>query len=100
MASGCYPMGTNFAGMKDSLDAVEEGLREGGFSDDEVAPLRLRPEAEHTARDIAENVPRALDLGGRQRAALSRVADERFSWRGIADALVRELESLREGETA
>lgn len=94
MASGCYPMGTNFAGMKDSLNAVEQGLREDGFTDEEVAPLRLRPEAAHTARDIAENVPRALDLGGRQREALSRVADERFSWRGIAEALADELESL------
>jgi glycosyltransferase involved in cell wall biosynthesis len=94
MASGCYPMGTNFAGMKDSLDAVEQGLREGGFTDEEVAPLRLRPEAKHTARDIARNVPRVLDLGGRPREALSRVADERFSWRGIAEALAEELVSL------
>jgi glycosyltransferase involved in cell wall biosynthesis len=96
MASGCYPMGTNFAGMKDSLDAVEEGLRsEGGFDEEEVAPLRLRPEPAHTARDIAANVPRALDLGGRQRPALRRVADERFSWRGIAESLGDELASLR-----
>jgi glycosyltransferase involved in cell wall biosynthesis len=94
MASGCYPMGTNFAGMKDSLDAVEQGLRENGFTDAEVAPLRLRPEAEHTARDVAANVPRALDLGGRPREALSHVADERFSWRGIAEALAEELVSL------
>ena len=101
MASGCYPMGTDFAGMKESLDSVEAGLREDGFADDEVAPLRLRPEPEHTAWDIAQHVPRALDLGGRQRPALRRVADERFSWRGIADALAKELEALRaEGEAA
>jgi glycosyltransferase involved in cell wall biosynthesis len=95
MASGCYPMGTNFAGMKDSLDAVEERLREGGFTDEEVAPLRLRPAPEHTARDIAAGVPRALDLGGRQRETLRRVADERFSWRGIAESLTDELAALR-----
>ena len=101
MASGCYPMGTNFAGMKDSLDAVEQGLHEGGFTDEETALLRLRPEPEHTAWDIAQHVPQALELGGRQRPALRRVADERFSWRGIAESLSKELEALRrEGETA
>lgn len=103
MASGCYPMGTNFAGMKDSLDAVERGLREGGFTGDEVAPLRLRPEPAHTALDIVRNVPQALELGGRQREVLRRVANERFSWRGIAESLSAELKALgagrEEGET-
>lgn len=93
MASGCYPMGTNFAGMKDSLDAVARGL-----SREQAAFLRLRPEPAHTARDIARNVPGALDLRGRQRPALRRIADEAFSWRGIAESLSEELASLTSSE--
>lgn len=89
-ASGCFPMGTDFAGMGHTLRAVERGV-----PPDLRERMRIRPEAEHTVRDIAGNVSAVLDstnpgLG----ESLHRVAVEEFDWRTIARTLRVALDEL------
>jgi glycosyltransferase involved in cell wall biosynthesis len=88
-ACGCLPMGTDFAGMRHSLDALAPRLPE------ELRPLmRLRAEAEHTARDIAHNVSVALATRADARQALRDAAVQEYDWRQIAQTLAAQLHGL------
>ena len=89
MASGAFPLGTYFGGMKASIDSVADALPPGG-----AEAMKLRPEAEHTAGDIVRNVTAALESGRSAREALFRVARERYDWTGVAAKLHRELEAM------
>jgi glycosyltransferase involved in cell wall biosynthesis len=88
-ACGCLPMGTDFAGMKHSLDNLAPRLPENlrGL-------MRLRPEPEHTAFDIARNVSDALDMGADARQALRDAAVQEYDWRQIAQTLARQLHAI------
>ncbi len=88
-ACGCLPMGTSFAGMKHSLDSLAPRLP------DHVARLmRLRPDPDHTAFDIASNVNAALDVAFDASPALRQAAVEEYDWRTIADKLASQLRGL------
>jgi glycosyltransferase involved in cell wall biosynthesis len=88
-ACGCLPMGTYFAGMKHSLDSLAPRLPPS------VRPLmRLRPDPEHTARDIAANLIAALDDPAEYRQPLRAAAVEEYDWRSIAELLASELHRL------
>jgi glycosyltransferase involved in cell wall biosynthesis len=90
-ACGCLPMGTYFAGMRHSLDSLAPRLPPA------LRPLmRLRPEPEHTAADIAEHVVAALDGEADYRTPLRAAAVEEYDWRGIARLLADELRALSE----
>ena len=69
MASGCYPMGTYFAGMGANLDIAASALdsQQGEY-------MRLSRDPEHLVEDIAANVVGALGLNGSCRSALREVA--------------------------
>jgi glycosyltransferase involved in cell wall biosynthesis len=92
-ACGCLPMGTDFAGMRHSLDSLAQRLPEA------VHPLmRLRPDPEHTGLDIATNVSAALDRlrdGELARDALRQAAVEEYDWRTIAGILAEQVQSLQ-----
>lgn len=92
-ACGCLPLGTDFAGMKHSLDRLDPHLPES------LRPLtRLRPDPELTADDIAHNVSAALDARADARAdvrdALRRAAVQEYDWRRIARTLAEQLRTL------
>ncbi|MGH7475268.1 MAG: glycosyltransferase [Longimicrobiales bacterium] len=89
LASGCFPLGTYFAGMAASIDAAAVALPE---ADAEM--MKLRPDAAHVAADIAERVPRALELGERHREALRRIAVEHYDWSSVARRLARSLHEI------
>jgi glycosyltransferase involved in cell wall biosynthesis len=91
-ACGCLPMGTDFAGMKHSLDSLARRLPAA------VHPLmRLRPEPEHTGLDIAANVAAALERlrdGDLASDALRQAAVDEYDWRTIAGILADQVRSL------
>jgi glycosyltransferase involved in cell wall biosynthesis len=88
MASGTFPLGTYFGGMKASIDSVADALPAGG-----AELMKLSAEPERTVLDIVEKVPQAL-RDGRYADALFRVARERYDWEGVAATFARELESM------
>ncbi len=97
-ASGCVPVGTDFAGMARTLDAIGSGL-----DPDVRALMRVRPESEHVVADIEDRVIGLLDRLGpsdgeadRIRHRLREVAVERFDWRSIGADLVAALQGLAE----
>jgi hypothetical protein len=56
--------------------------------------MKLGAEPEDTVADIVRNVPLAVAAGDEDRAALARVARERYDWKEIAATLHAELEAM------
>jgi glycosyltransferase involved in cell wall biosynthesis len=79
LASGVFPIGTYFGGMKVKIDRLAPAL------EPEHAPaLRVRPDAGTIVSDIAAAAAAAIPLGRRYRHVLRRVAEEHYDWRPIA----------------
>jgi glycosyltransferase involved in cell wall biosynthesis len=89
LASGAFPLGTYFGGMKASIDAVAEVL-----PPDAAEAMKLDPAAERTVADIVRHVPRALEMGERHKEALFRLARERFDWSSVGETLMEEMKEL------
>lgn len=87
LASGCFPLGTYFAGMKASIDGIADLL-----PPDIADAMKLNPM--DTTADIVKKVTRALHFGVRYKDVLSRAAQERFDWTSVAAKLARELEAI------
>lgn len=87
LASGCFPLGTYFAGMKASIDGIADMLPA-----HIVDAMKLNPL--DTTADIVKNVTRALHFGVRYKDVLSRTAQERFDWMSVAAKLAAELEAI------
>lgn len=89
MASGCYPIGTYFAGMGANIDIAASALdpQQGQY-------MRLRRDPEHLVEDIAANVVGALGLNGSYRSALHEVAVANYDWERIAQDLSRALHTM------
>lgn len=89
LASGAFPLGTYFAGMKASIDSVAPALPpEGGQA------MKLDAAPERTVADIVRHVPLALEVGERHKEALYRVARDRYDWSSVARKLITELSEL------
>jgi glycosyltransferase involved in cell wall biosynthesis len=89
LASGAFPLGTYFGGMKASIDSVGEALPA------EVAQaMKLDPAPERTVADIVHHVPMALEMGERYKDVLFRVARDRYDWSSVSRTLSRELNAL------
>jgi glycosyltransferase involved in cell wall biosynthesis len=89
MASGCFPLGTYFAGMAASIDSVASRL---AGRDAEV--MKLSAEEESTVREIAAKTPEAIRLADRYRQVLREVAVERYDWSNVARKFAAELRTL------
>jgi glycosyltransferase involved in cell wall biosynthesis len=89
LASGAFPLGTYFAGMKASIDSVAAALPP---QDSEA--MKLDPDPAHTVADIVRHVPEALVLGERHKDTLYRVARDRYDWSSVARKLFEELSAL------
>ena len=87
LASGCFPLGTYFAGMKASNDGISDML-----PDDVIEMMKLDPF--NTTADIVSNVLGAIQFGVRYKDVLSRTAQARFDWTSVGEKLARELEGL------
>jgi len=89
MASGCYPMGTYFAGMGANIDIAASAI-----DPQQAQYMRLRRDPEHLVEDIATNVIGALRLKGSYRNALREVAVANYDWEHIAQSLSRTLQKV------
>ena len=93
LASGCFPLGTYFGGMKASIDAVGEEL-----PPEVTEVMKLDPE--NTVRDLTARIPRALIESTRYRETLSRVARENYDWSSVARTFLREINALVSSKAA
>jgi glycosyltransferase involved in cell wall biosynthesis len=87
LASGCFPLGTYFGGMKASIDAVAQELPP------EVGDA-MKLGLTDTVDDLVRQVPRALEVGVAHKETLARIARERYDWTSVAETLRIELRSL------
>jgi glycosyltransferase involved in cell wall biosynthesis len=87
LASGCFPLGTDFGGMKASIDAIADLL-----------PPRIvdamRVDPHHVVADIVSNTSTALRLGVRYKDVLARAAQERHDWTSVGRKLAHELDAI------
>jgi len=96
LASGCFPLGTYFGGMKASIDAIAEL-----FPPEIAAAMMIDPL--DTVADIVTNVSLALRFGVRYKDVLSRTAQARYDWTSVGRRLAHELDTLatlRRGSTS
>jgi glycosyltransferase involved in cell wall biosynthesis len=89
LASGCFPLGTYFAGMAASIDSAAESL-----PPEDAELMKLSADESKTVADIASRAPRALALGGRHKETLREVAVENYDWKRVATNLASELRLL------
>lgn len=89
LASGCFPLGTYFAGMAASIDSVAEELPA-----EDADLMRVSPDPARTVSDIARKATAALALAGKHKATLREVAVRRYDWQSVARRLKAELNSL------
>lgn len=89
LASGCFPLGTYFAGMRASIDAIADTLPAHILN-------AMKLDVETTVSDVVTNVHAALRFGSRYKDVLSRTAQERYDWTSVARKLARELEEIAE----
>jgi glycosyltransferase involved in cell wall biosynthesis len=87
LASGCFPLGTYFGGMKASIDAVAEVV-----PSDVADAMKLS--LSDTIADIAAKVPRALQVVDRSKDSLTRLAEARYDWKNVALTFLREIDSI------
>ncbi|CAN5165021.1 hypothetical protein BH09GEM1_BH09GEM1_22920 [soil metagenome] len=87
LASGCFPLGTYFGGMKASIDSIAEL-----FPEEIAAAMKLNPL--DTVADIVKNVSTALRWGVRYKDVLSRTARERYDWTSVGRRLMHEMDML------
>jgi glycosyltransferase involved in cell wall biosynthesis len=89
LASGCFPLGTYFAGMAASIDSVSESL-----PDNDGELMKLSADPKQTVADIAGKAAAALSLAGKHKETLREVAVRRYDWESVARKLISELRSL------
>ena len=87
LASGCFPLGTYFGGMKASIDAIAEL-----FPPEIADAMKIDPL--DTVVDIVSNVSLALRFGVRYKDVLSRTAQARYDWTSVGRKLSHELDTL------
>jgi len=89
MASGCFPIGTYFAGMAASIDSVAQAVPQ------DVADLmKLSPRADQTVLDIITKVKKALYVDENYKEKLRDVAIEKYDWKNISEKLASDLYQL------
>ena len=89
IASGCFPIGTYFAGMAASIDSIR-----GSIPDEDLDYMKLSPDAAQTVSDMVQRIRGALALKGKHCAALRNVAMERYDWSNISKRFYNDLEGL------
>ena len=89
MASGCFPIGTYFAGMAASIDSVSQAL-----PPDIADLMKLSPQSDQTVMDIITKVENALYVDEIYKKKLRDVAIEKYDWNNISKKLSSDLRHL------
>ncbi len=89
MASGCFPVGTYFAGMAASIDSVA-----GSIPADVSEWMKLDADENKTVRDIVLKTKGALTVEDRYKKALCKITVEKYDWQNISKRLADDLYGL------
>ncbi len=89
MASGCFPVGTYFAGMAASIDSVA-----GSIPADVSEWMKLNADENETVRDIIFKTKGALTVEDRYKKALRKITVEEYDWQNISKRLADDLYSM------
>ena len=89
LASGAFPLGTYFGGMRVSIDAVAEVL-----PPDAIEVMKLSADPHQTVADIVSLTPSALEMGERYKETLFNFAREHYDWTRVAEMFNRKLEGM------
>ncbi|MDP9201428.1 MAG: glycosyltransferase family 4 protein [Gemmatimonadota bacterium] len=87
LASGCFPLGTYFGGMKASIDALREDLPP------EISEI-MKLDRNNAVRDLTQKIPLAVQKSERYRETLARVARENYDWSSVAKIFLRAVNGL------
>jgi hypothetical protein len=90
MASGCFPVGTYFAGMAASIDSVAHVLPY-----DIVDLMKLSSRPDQTVQDIITKVKDAIYVDEKYKKKLRDVAVEKYDWSNISRKLSADLHNLQ-----
>lgn len=89
LSSGCFPVGTYFAGTRDKIDTVAPYLAAG-----DAEWMKVRPDRAHLAQDLARVVPNAIRVRDQYAPTLREVAEQEYDWVPIASQLYRVLQEV------
>ncbi|CAN5850269.1 hypothetical protein BH23GEM6_BH23GEM6_27450 [soil metagenome] len=89
LASGAFPLGTYFGGMRASIDSIMDAL-----PGEAIQAMKLDADPENTVSDMVSKIPRAMKLAPDLGERLHLIAQERYDWRSVAQKLLRELEAM------
>jgi hypothetical protein len=89
LASGCFPLGTYFAGMAASIDSVSPVLQ-----GNDLEVMKIGHDERETVHNIARNVPMAFVIAGQYKSALREVAVEKYDWQNVAKKFANELKKV------
>jgi glycosyltransferase involved in cell wall biosynthesis len=87
LASGCFPLGTYFGGMKASIDALCEVLPP------DISEI-MKLDRNHAVRDLTRKIPLAVREGEQYRETLARVARENYDWSSVASIFLSAVSGL------
>lgn len=82
MASGIFPLGTYFGGMKASIDATRNLIGDHGWE-----RMQIDPAPSRVVGSIASQLPLALGCSRRFSRELRSIAVEHYDWRNVAETL-------------
>ncbi len=88
LASGSFPLGTDFAGMGASINSTIPWV-----SESVADAMRLRPDPHHLISDIAARAHTALGFGGAHREVLRDVAVGKYDWQAVSLGLYEALQA-------
>jgi glycosyltransferase involved in cell wall biosynthesis len=89
MASGCFPVGTYFAGMAASIDSVAESIPA-----DVSEWMKLSADENKLVQDIVFKTTGALTVEEKYKKSLREIAVEKYDWQNISKRLVTDLNNL------
>ncbi len=89
LAAGAFPLGTDFGGMRASIEAVGTVL-----PPEAIDVMKLSPDPHRTVLDIVRNVPVALAMGERYKDTLFNFARAHYDWSRVAETFKSELEAM------
>jgi len=89
MASGCFPVGTYFAGMAASIDSVA-----GSLPEDVSKWMKLRVDENELVQDIVHKTTGALTVEEKYKKILREIAVQKYDWKNISKRLATDLYNL------
>ncbi len=89
LASGIFPLGTYFGGMRASIDSIADALPA-----EAIETMKLDADPARTVPDLVRNTPKAMRYSSELSERLNRIARERYDWRSVAMQMLAELEEM------